>query len=823
MSEYRLAELLDMTLLQKMADAHYRAAGMPVGIIDAIDGSILVGAGWQDICVKFHRARPLSLQRCRESDNYIKAGLVEGEACRYKCANGLWDIGIPIVVSGRHLATMFLGQFFYEGETPDREFFIRQARQFDFAVEDYLAALDRVPVFSRDKVDYILEYDKALVRFIADLAENARGRIEADAIIRASERKFHAVFEQAYQFLGVLSVEGRLLEVNRTALRQSGVAAADVLGRPFWETPWWAHSPDLQEKVRLAVGKAGQGALVRFEATHPAGQGKLRHVDFSLKPVTDEAGRVVLLISEGRDITERKEAEEKIRRQAEFLQLMIDTVPYPVFYKDRSGRYLGCNRTFEQFYGTLREQIAGKTVYDIAPPELAELYHRADEELFAHPGTQTYESSVQPADGVRRDVIFHKATFAGPDGAPGGLVGVIVDITERRRDEKEKQKLQDQLAQSRKLESVGRLAGGVAHDFNNMLGVILGNVELALDKAGSMQPLRRDLEEIRRAAERSAGLTRQLLAFARRQTVAPRVLDLNETVADLLTMLRRLAGEDIDLVWMPAPDLWPVRIDPAQIDQIMMNLVANARDAITGIGRVSIETRNVIVDEAYGAAHVGVRPGEYVMLTLSDNGAGMDRETVANIFEPFFTTKEHGKGTGLGLATVYGIVQQNNGIINVYSEPGQGTTFKISLPRFAGEADRHEAATPAPATDGRETVLLVEDEPMLLKLAQIMLEKLGYKVLTASTPSEAIRLAGESGREIHLLLTDVVMPEMNGRDLADRLHAIYPGLKCLFMSGYTANVIASRGVLEEGVHFIQKPFSMKELAVTLRRVLDRHA
>ncbi len=282
MSEHRLSDLLDLASIQKMTDAHERAAGMPIGIIDAMDGSILVGSGWQDICVKFHRANPVSLQRCRESDNYIKDRLVQGEACQYKCKNGLWDIGIPIVVAGRHLGTMFLGQFFYEGEVPDREFFTRQAHEFDFNIRDYLTALHRVPVFSREKVYYILEYNKALVDFIADLAEHALLKIEADEKIRESERKFHAVFDQAYQFVGLLSLDGRVLEANRTALAFGGVEEADVIGRPFWETPWWAHSPELQEKIRLAVQEAAKGELIRFEASYPAADGNFHHVDFSL-------------------------------------------------------------------------------------------------------------------------------------------------------------------------------------------------------------------------------------------------------------------------------------------------------------------------------------------------------------------------------------------------------------------------------------------------------------------------------------------------------------------------------------------------------------
>ena len=820
MHDYRLSDLLDLAIVQKMADAHYRAAGMPIGIIDAVDGSILVGSGWQDICVKFHRANPVSCQRCHESDDYIKGRLVEGSAVPYKCKNGLWDIGIPIVVAGRHLATLFLGQFFYEKEIPDRDFFARLAQQYSFAVDDYLASLDRVPIFSREKVDTILEYDKALASFIADLAENALLKIKADTTIRESGRKFRAIFDQAYQFLGLLSIDGKVIEINKTALKFCGVEEADVIGKPFWETPWWTHSPRLQQEVRQAVQSAAQGEFIRFEIDHPDADGQLHYFDFSLKPVMDEAGKVVLLIPEGRDISERRRAEGEIKRQAEFLQHLMDAMPYPIFYKDRHGCYLGCNRSFEQFYGISREQIAGKTVYDIAPRELADVYYSADNALFAKPGIQSYEASIQSVDGVLHDVIFHKATFNGTDGRLAGIVGAMIDITARKQAESEQQKLQDELALARRMESIGRLAGGVAHDYNNMLGVILGNAELALVKMEPEHWLRTNLEEILNAAGRSADLTRQLLAFARKQTVTPKVLNLNAAVDKMLTMLRRLVGEHIDLTWIPGQDLWPVRIDPAQVDQILVNLLVNARDAVAGIGTICIETKNLKADETYCIAHDGLSPGEYVVLIASDNGCGMNQETLSNIFEPFFTTKKQGEGTGLGLATVYGVVKQNDGLITAYSKPGEGSTFKVYLPRYKGQAD-HLAVekSNASATGGSETVLLVEDEPMLLDLTQIMLEKLGYAVLTAATPGDAMRLAREHAGEIHLLITDVVMPEMNGHELAQSLNAFYPKLKRLFMSGYTAEVIAHHGLLESGVHFVHKPFSMKDLAAKVREVL----
>ncbi|MFP4310247.1 MAG: ATP-binding protein, partial [Desulfococcaceae bacterium] len=360
-----------------------------------------------------------------------------------------------------------------------------------------------------------------------------------------------------------------------------------------------------------------------------------------------------------------------------------------------------------------------------------------------------------------------------------------------------------------------------AHDFNNMLGVILGRAEMAMDQVDPARPLFADLEEIRKAAERSANLTRQLLTFARKQTVAPKVVDLNETVEEALKMLRRLIGEDIDLAWLPGKNLAPVKMDPSQIDQILTNLCVNARDAIAGVGKITIETGVVSFDEAYCADHAGFIPGEFIMLAVSDNGCGMDPETVNHLFEPFFTTKAPGKGTGLGLASVYGAVKQNNGFINVYSEPGQGTTFRIYLPRRrAGSPLPAHKATAKPAARGSETILLVEDEPSILRMAATMLEKLGHVVIAAETPGEAIRLAHEHGDRIDLLMTDVVMPEMNGRALARNLLSIDPDIKCLFMSGYTANVIAHHGVLDEGVHFIQKPFSLKDLEAKLGEVFE---
>ncbi|MFH1984649.1 MAG: ATP-binding protein [Pseudomonadota bacterium] len=388
--------------------------------------------------------------------------------------------------------------------------------------------------------------------------------------------------------------------------------------------------------------------------------------------------------------------------------------------------------------------------------------------------------------------------------------------TKRRLADEDGEKLRAQ-----KMASVGRLAGGVAHHFNNMLSVIIGNAELVIESMALDDPLQDNLGEIFSAAKRSADITRQLLAFARKQTIAPKVLDLNRTIKSMLKMLRRLIGENIDLAWRPERKIWPVWMDPSQIDQILANLCVNARDAIGDVGKITIETGTATFDSAYCAEHLGFVAGDFVLLAVSDDGCGMDQETLANLFEPFFTTKDVDKGTGLGLATVYGIVNQNDGFINVYSEPGQGTTFRIYLPRYLAETESPEKKTSEKIYPvGTETILLVEDEPSILQMIRMMLERTGYKVLAVGTPGEAIALAREHAGEIHLLMTNVVMPEMNGRDLARNLLSPYPNIKRLFMSGYTANVIAHHGVLDEGVQFIQKPFAKQDLAIKVREVLD---
>ncbi|OPY67492.1 MAG: Blue-light-activated protein [Syntrophorhabdaceae bacterium PtaU1.Bin034] len=685
---------------------------------------------------------------------------------------------------------------------------------------------------------------------------------------------------------------------------------------------------------------------------------------------------------------------EELQRRSRFLQTLMDAMPYPVFYKDAQLRYLGCNTAFEKFIGITRDNLMGKTVFEMWPPDLADVHDRADRDMLANTDskTQIYEGIMQAGNGIRYDMVFHKALFESVDGAMGGgIIGAMVDITERKRTEEslrlnesrleallklnqmagaslhditefaleegirltgstigylaflnededvltmyawsknameecrisekplryplattglwgeavrqrkaiitndysalqegkkgypeghvallrhmnvpvfdrdkivlvagvgnkstnydesdvrqltllmegmwrlvernrgeeERKKLQDQLLQSQKMECIGQLAGGVAHDFNNLLTVIEGYCTIIQMRIPTGDPLRAMLDEVRLAGERAAALTRQLLAFSRKQILAPVTLDLNSLVADLRKMLGRLIGEDITLSTVLRPGLWPVTADPGQIEQVIMNLAVNARDAMPTGGMLTIETGNVDFDTRDAGSPIEPLAGPCVMLAVTDTGYGMDEPTRTRIFEPFFTTKEPGKGTGLGLATVYGIIKQSGGSIAVSSEPARGTTFKIFLPatRTGGEDAAVPQAQALPAF-GNETILLVEDENTLRDLVRTLLEAQGYTVLEAQDGDNALAVSGRYGGSIHLLMTDVVMPGISGRELAERLKTLRPSMKVLFMSGYTDDAVVRHGLLTARVQFLPKPFSPAMLALKVREVLD---
>jgi PAS domain S-box-containing protein len=557
-----------------------------------------------------------------------------------------------------------------------------------------------------------------------------------------------------------------------------------------------------------------------FRIIHPGDIETVKYIRGTGIVLRGADGAAERMIGINVDVSWRRQAEIANARLLLRLRAILDNLPMMAWLKDTESRLEMVNEPFAKACGYTVEECIGKTDLDLFPLEMAREYVADDREICTTGQSKQVEEQIATPDGNRWHLTYKTPLF-DEQGLVVGTTGIAQDITTLKEAKDKRTLLENQLQQSQKMESVGRLAGGVAHDFNNLLTVILGGTYLALMEVEPGQPLHEYITSIKKAAEKSAELTQQLLAFARKQTIMPKVLDLNQTVAGMIKMLQRLIGEDVELNWQPEAKLWPVKADPSQIDQILANLCVNARDSITDIGTIAIKTGNKIVDGGFSAEHAGFTPGEYVHISVCDTGCGMDKETMAQIFEPFFTTKGVGEGTGLGLATVYGAVKQNNGFISVHSEPGLGTTFTIYLPRHAGASDRilkNDQAKPAPK--GLETILLVEDEPAILNMTMMLLSKQGYTVLAASSPGEAGRLASEQSGKIDLLLTDVIMPEMNGKDLAKNLMSLNPLLKCLFMSGYTANVISQHGVLDEGMHFIQKPFSLPDLATKVRTVLD---
>lgn len=642
--------------------------------------------------------------------------------------------------------------------------------------------------------------------------EDITERKEMERALRESEHLFRTLAETTSTAIFIYRGEHNVY-VNEAATRISGYSREEMTTMRFWD---FVH-PEDRDKVRDRGLRRQRGEDVpeRYEFRIVRKDGSVRWLDFT-------AGRIEWQgqpagLGTAIDITERKEAEAERTRLASAIEQAAEAV----VVTDLEGTIQYVNPAFEQVTGYSRLEAVGRNPRILKSGRQDEVFYKNLWDTIARGETWSGRFVNRRKDGT---LYTEEATISPVRDEKGAIVNYMAvkrDISEHLRLAEEKAKIEEQYLQAQKMESVGRLAGGVAHDFNNMLQAILGRAEIAMSRLGPSHPVRSDLEEIYRAAERSADLTRQLLAFARKQTVVPVVLDLNEKISGTLSILRRLLGEDIEIVWAPQEDLWNVKVDPAQIDQVLANLAVNARDAISGPGQITIETANAVVDEAYCRSHAEAAAGEYVVLTVSDTGQGMTPEVLEHIFEPFYTTKEVGKGTGLGLATVYGIVKQNGGFVNVYSEPDRGSSFKIYLPRFRGEAEaKRLEPVRSPLRQGSETILVVEDEESVLLLARTALEGLGYTVLAERTPADAIRTAKNHAGELHLLLTDVVMPGMDGRQLAERLRAFRPDLKCLFMSGYTSNVIAHSGVLEPGVAFIQKPFSLSDLAEKVRQALE---
>jgi PAS domain S-box-containing protein len=600
-----------------------------------------------------------------------------------------------------------------------------------------------------------------------------------------------------------------------------GYTAEELIGQPIW-------------KLNVGEEIVREQVLSKLAGASPPGQNLERiykRKDGTIFPVLiqdrltlDEKGQIAGIRCTIQDITERKRSEEALRESEERYRTILENIEDGYYEVDLPGHFTFFNDSLCRMLGYSRDELIGMGNDRYTDQENRKKLFQAFNSVYrTGEPVKGFDWEVIRKDGRKVYGEVSVSLIRSSTGEPVGFRGIARDITERKRAEKEMAALQEQLTQSQKMEAVGRLAGGIAHDFNNLLTVIKGYTQLSLLDLKENNPLWENIQEIQKATERATDLTRQLLAFSRRQILDPKVLDLNSLLRNTEKMLRRMIGEDIELVTLLSEDLGRVKIDPGQIEQVILNLAVNARDAMPSGGKLTIETANVQSDEGDALTHLGVIPGHYVRLSVSDTGVGMSQEVQEKAFDPFFTTKEKSKGTGLGLSTVHGIVTQSGGKIWVHSEPGHGTTFQIYFPTIEGELDtlnRKKETDSSPR--GSETVLLVEDEPSVRDLANRLLKQQGYRVLVAANGEEALRLAQDAtGERIHLLLTDVVLPQMSGKELADQLKIFRPDLKVLYTSGYTDYAVVHHGVLNSGTHFLQKPFSLKTLSQKVREALDK--
>ncbi len=694
-----------------------------------------------------------------------------------------------------------------------------------------------VPLISKDRVIGVLHFRSVKLNAYSEmdlrLAEGVGNQIAGNIanaqlftdyrrtaeMLRESEERYRTLVEESFD--GIFIQRGlKIIFANHRLHEMLGYREGELEGLDHW----LVYHPDYQGLTRERAQARMRGEpvpsqyevkLLRKDGSSFDGEINAKVIGFSGEP-----GIQVWV----RDITERKQAEEILRTERERFRSLSENAPFGMAMVDKNGTFKYINPRFRELFGyDLNDVPDGRTWFRKAYPDRD--YRHQVISAWLNDLTSSVSGEKRPRvftvrckDGSEKIINFIPVQLE-----TGENLMTCDDITGLKQAEEALRRTEEQLRQSQKMEAIGRLGGGIAHDFNNLLTVIKGYGQISLLELKKDDPLRGNIEEIQKAAERAANLTRQLLAFSRRQILDFKVLNLNLLLQDLDKMLRRILGEDIELVYALAEDLQKIKTDPGQVEQVILNLAVNARDAMPSGGKLIIETANVELDNTYASTHIGVTPGRYVRLSMSDTGLGMTPEVRDRVFEPFFTTKEKGRGTGLGLSTVYGIVKQSGGNIWVYSEPGIGTTFKIYLPGVDEKEDvLQQKREDIPLSRGTETILLAEDEPSLRDLASRILRDLGYDLLIAANGEEAIQIAQEqSEKEIHLLLTDVVMPRMGGKELADRLKISRPKMKVLFASGYTDDTIVHHGVLERGINYIQKPFTPDTLARTVRQVLDR--
>ena len=759
-----------MPKMQALLDSLHEAFGFPTAIIDN-ESNVLTASGWQDACTGFHRANPTTRLFCTESDRYILSHVGHGEqSVCYRCPMGLIDSATAIVIDGKHLGNAFIGQLFLEA--PDPRYFREQAERFGFDEEKYLEAISRIPVISSDQLAKRLAFIREFAEMLAEFG-----------LARLREKEANKVLHR-YQESLEIQVAQRTAELQETNLHLQ---------------------EEMQERQQAQEALQEQAAFLEEQAA-------LLEEEITERRQSQEALQEQTIILE-EEIAQRRQAQEAQMESKRFLKTIIESEPECVKMLDRDGKLLMMNRAgLSMIQADSFDQVEGRCVYPMIAEPYRDAFAAVTKDVFqGKPGSLEFE--IVGLKGRHLWLDTGAVPFLNDAGEVDALLSITRDITERKA-------LEAQLFQAQKMEAVGHLAGGISHDFNNILTAIIGFASLVDMKMAADDPQRINLKHILSSAERAADLTRSLLAFSRKQIIDPKPMDLNMIVRSKESFLQRIIGEDVELKTELSDSELIVSVDCGQMEQVLMNLVSNARDAMPDGGMLSISTEAVLMEKNFINAHGYGKPGNYALMHITDTGTGMSKADCERVFEPFFTTKAVGKGTGLGLSVVYGIIKQHSGYINIYSEPGVGTTFTIYLPTIVATIEKQADTPEVEPKGGSETILVVDDDAPLRELAENVLTQFGYRVITAVDGRDAVCKFREAVGSIQLVIMDIVMPQQNGKEAFDEIRTLCSNCKVLFMSGYAADIVHRRGVVDHGLEFISKPLRPMQLLKKVREILD---